>query len=373
MRVGTIRETKTEEYRVGLTPAGVAALTAAGHEVLVESGAGVGSGHPDSEYESSGAKIVATPAEVAANVDILVKVKEILPPEYPLLRPGLIVFTYLHLAPNPGLVDALLESRVDAIAYESVRLAGGTLPLLVPMSIVAGRMAGEVAGQYLRRPGPGRGKLLGGVPGVTPARAVIVGSGNVGRAAAATLAGLGARTTILSRSGPDLAHLPQHIREVTDARAITPGLLEELVTGADVLIGAVLVPDGLAPKLVSREMVRFMGEGAVIVDVCIDQGGICETSHPTTHADPIYVEEGVIHYCVPNMPGAVPRTSTEALTHATLPYVLALANRGLSALREDPALAHGAAALGGLLTSEPVARAQSRLHTPVDEALAKRP
>jgi alanine dehydrogenase len=369
MRAGTIRETKTEEYRVGLTPIGVHALVDAGHEVLVERGAGVGSGFPDAAYEAAGAELCDSAAEVATGVDLLVKVKEILPPEFPLLRPGLLLFTYLHLAPEPALTKALLESRTNAIAYETVTGPGGSLPLLLPMSQVAGRMAGEIAGQFLKKPGPGRGKLLGGITGVAAARTLVIGSGTVGANAAAVLAALGARVTVTARDPGKLAALEAQFGGRLATRVSSPSVLREEIDGADVLIGAVLVPGGIAPKLVNRDMVRSMGEGAVIVDVCIDQGGICETSRPTNHADPIYVEEGVVHYCVPNMPGAVPRTSTEALTGATLPYVLRLAARGLDALRDDPALAAGAAAINGRLTSEGVALAQSLEYTPVESAL----
>jgi alanine dehydrogenase len=369
MRVGTIRETKNEEYRVGLTPVGVHALVDAGHEVLVERGAGVGSGFADAAYEAAGARLCGTPAEVAAGVDLLVKVKEILPPEFPLLRPGLLLFTYLHLAPEPALTRALLDSRTNAVAYETVTGPGGSLPLLMPMSQVAGRMAGEIAGQFLKKPGPGRGKLLGGIPGVAPARALVIGSGTVGANAARVLVALGARVTVTARDPGKLAALEAQSHGGLATRVSSPAVLRDELEGADVLIGGVLVPGGIAPKLVTREMVRSMGEGAVIVDVCIDQGGIAVTSRPTSHDDPIYVEEGVIHYCVPNMPGAVPRTSTEALTGATLPYVLKLAAGGLDALRSDAALAAGASTINGKLATEAVAQAQGREYTPLEQAL----
>lgn len=370
MRVGTIKETKTEEYRVGLTPAGAHALVAAGHEVLVERGAGVGSGCSDEAYERAGATIVDSAADVAANVDLLVKVKEILPHEYSLLRPGLILFTYLHLAPEPELTRELLDTMTNAVAYETVEKEDGTLPLLIPMSQVAGRMAGEIAAQYLKKPGPGRGKLLGGIAGVPPARAVVLGSGTVGTAATRVLVALGARVTVTSKDLAKLSALEGAFPDRVSTRVTSAAMLAEELAGADILICAVLVPGGIAPKLVTREMVRSMGEGAVIVDVGIDQGGVCETSRLTSHTDPIYVEEGVIHYCVPNMPGAVPRTSTEALTGATLPYVVKLANRGLDALREDPALAAGAATINGKLTSKPAADAQGLEYTPLERALA---
>jgi alanine dehydrogenase len=369
MKVGTIKETKIEEYRVGLTPTGVRALAEAGHEVFVERDAGTGSGFPDAQYAAAGAKVLASAGEVAAVVDLLVKVKEPLTAEYPLLRAGLILFTYLHLAPVPDLVEALLDSRTNAIAYETVRRPDGSLPLLIPMSQVAGRMAAEIAAQYLKKPGPGRGKLLGGIAGVSPARALVVGSGNVGTAATRVLVALGARVTVTSQDLQRLSRLESQLRERIATRVTSPGVLAEELEGADILIGGVLVPGGIAPKLVSREMVRSMGPGAVVVDVCIDQGGIAATSRPTSHTDPIYVEEGVVHYCVPNMPGAVPRTSTEALTGATLPYVLKLAARGIDGLRDDAALAAGASTINGKLVAEAVAQAQGRGWTPLGEAL----
>ena len=370
MRVGTIKETKNEELRVGLAPSGVQALVAAGHEVLVERGAGVGSGFADAAYEAAGAKMCDGAAEVVAGVDLLVKVKEILPAEYGLLRPGLLLFTYLHLAPEPELTRRLLESRTNAIAYETVQRPDGSLPLLIPMSQVAGRMAGEIAAQYLKKPGPGRGKLLGGIAGVSPARAFVLGSGTVGTAAARVLVALGARVTVSSKDLQKLAALEALHPDRLATRVTSPTVIEEELASADILIGGVLVPGGIAPKLVSRAMVRSMGEGAVIVDVGIDQGGICETSHTTSHDDPIFVEEGVVHYCVPNMPGAVPQTSTEALTGATLPYVVKLANRGLDALRDDPSLGAGASTINGKLTSRPVAEAQRLAYTPLEQALS---
>jgi alanine dehydrogenase len=369
MKVGTVTETKVEEYRVGLTPQGVRALSRAGHRVIVQRGAGLGSGFPDEQYEAAGATLLPTAEEVARSVDLLVKVKEPLPPEYPLLRSGLILFTYLHLAPAQGLTRALLESGVDSIAYETVRKPDGSLPLLFPMSQVAGRMAGEVGAQLLKKPGPGRGKLLGGITGVPPARAVILGTGTVATAACSVVVVLQARTTVLSRDLQRLSAVESRFQGRLSTRVINPAALAEELEGADLLISGVLVPGGVAPKLVSREMVRSMGPGAVIVDVSIDQGGVCETSRPTTHAEPTYVEEGVVHYCVANMPGAVPRTSTEALTSATLPYVIRLAGRGLDALREDASLAAGASTIRGKLTSEPVAEAQGLPYTPLENAL----
>jgi alanine dehydrogenase len=373
MRVGTIKETKNEEFRVGLTPAGVHALVSAGQGVLVERGAGIGSGFADAAYESVGGRVLDSAAEVAAGVDMLVKVKEILPSEYDLLRSGLLLFTYLHLAPDRELTRRLLDSRTNAIAYETVQRPDGSLPLLIPMSQVAGRMAGEIAAQYLKKPGPGRGKLLGGIAGVSPARAVVLGSGTVGTAASRVLVALGARVTVTSTDLQRLAALETQLGDRIATRVTSPSMLEQELAEADILIGAVLVPGGIAPKLVSRAMVRSMGEGAVIVDVGIDQGGICETSRPTSHDAPVFVEEGVIHYCVPNMPGAVPQTSTEALTGATLPCVLKLADRGLDALRDDPSLGAGANTINGKLTSQPVAEAQGLEYTPLEQALGPHP
>jgi alanine dehydrogenase len=373
MRVGTIKETKNEEFRVGLTPSGVQALFGAGHEVLVERGAGVGSGFADAAYEAAGAKVCDRAKDVVVGVDLLVKVKEILPAEYGLLRPGLLLFTYLHLAPEPELTRRLLESRTNAIAYETVQGPDGSLPLLIPMSQVAGRMAGEIAAQYLKKPGPGRGKLLGGIAGVSPARAVVLGSGTVGTAATRVLVALGARVTVSSKHLQRLAALEAQFRDRIATCVTSPTVLEQELAGADILICGVLVPGGIAPKLVSRAMVCSMGEGAVIVDVGIDQGGICETSHLTSHDAPIFVEEGVVHYCVPNMPGAVPQTSTEALTGATLPYILKLADRGLDALRDDLTLGKGASTINGKLTSQPVAEAQGLPYTPLAQALGPHP
>lgn len=369
MNVGTIRETKVEEYRVGLTPLGVRALREAGHTVLVERGAGQGSGFSDDRYGDAGATLLDTPQEVATACDLLVKVKEPTPAEYGLLRSGLILFTYLHLAALPELTQRVLASGATAIAYETVQEVDGSLPLLAPMSQVAGRMAAEIGVHLLKRPGPGRGKLVGGVAGVTPGRAAILGSGNVATAACRVLIGLEARTTVMSRDLRRLAYLEEHFGGRIATRVATSASLAEELAGADLLIAAILIPGAATPKVVTRQMVRSMGPGAVIVDVCIDQGGAVETSQPTTHAQPTFVEEGVIHYCVPNMPGAVPQTSTEALTSATLPYVLRLANQGLDAIRRDAALARGVSALEGKLTCQPVAQALGLPYTPLEEVL----
>jgi len=369
MNVGTIKETKVEEYRVGLTPAGVGALVQRGHTAIVERGAGQGSGFSDDEYRRAGATLVDTPQEVARQCDLLVKVKELLPPEFGLLRPELILFTYLHLAALPDLTKALLSSGATAIAYETMQKPDGSLPLLIPMSQVAGRMAAEIGAHLLKRPGPGRGKLLGGVSGVLPARAVVLGSGSVATAACRVLVGLEARITVMSNDLQRLACLEEHFGGRIATRVISPLSLAEELAGADLLITGVLVPGAATPKVVTREMVRSMGPGAVVIDVDIDQGGAVETAHPTSHAEPTYIEEGVIHYCVANMPGAVPRTSTEALTSATLPYVLKLADEGLGAIRKDPSLAAGVNVIRGKVTCQGVAQALGLPCTPLEEVL----
>ena len=369
MNVGTIKETKVEEYRVGLTPIGVGALVHSGHTAIVERGAGQGSGFSDDEYRRAGATLVGTPQEVAGQCDLLVKVKELLPPEFGLLRPELILFTYLHLAALPDFTKALLTSGATAIAYETVQKPDGSLPLLTPMSQVAGRMAAEIGAHLLKRPGPGRGKLLGGVSGVLPARAVVLGSGSVATAACRVLMGLEARITVMSRDLQRLAYLEEHFGGRIATRVVSPLSLAEELAGADLLITGVLVPGAATPKVVTREMVRSMGPGAVIVDVDIDQGGAVETSRLTSHAEPTYIEEGVIHYCVPNMPGAVPRTSTEALTSATLPYVLRLANEGLDAIRKDPSLAAGVNVMRGRIICQGVGQALGLPCAPLTEVL----
>ncbi len=369
MKVGLLRERKVEEGRVALTPSAVAELVRAGHSVLAEAGAGLASGYPDEDYARAGATIVPTAREVADACDLLVKVKEPLPEEYGLLRPGLMLFCYLHLAPAPALTRALLERQVTAIAYETVQIPDGSLPLLRPMSLIAGRLAAEAAAHHLKRPGPGRGKLLGGIEGAEAARCVVVGSGNVGSQAALTLAALGARVTVFGREQERLRTLAGRGDGRIVARDADPAAIAEELAGADVLVCAVLVPGALAPKVVSRAMVRSMGEGAVLVDVSIDQGGAAETSRPTTLADPVYVEEGVVHYCVANMPGAVPRTATQALVAATLPYVLSLAEGGLDALRRDPALRRGLNVFRGHVTHPAVAQAQGLRYTPPEALL----
>jgi len=356
MRVGTVRERKDGEARVALTPEGAFALRHLGHEVLVETGAGEGSGHTDAAYTASGATVVGAATDAWAACDLVVKVKEPVASEYGFLRAGCALFTYLHLATDRPLTERLLAAGCASLAYELVRKPDGSLPLLAPMSQVAGRMAAEIGAQLLKHPGPGRGKLLGGVAGVAPGRVVIIGSGTVATAAARVLVGLDARVVVMSRDLARLRRLQENFGGRIATRVSTPQSVAEEVNGADLAILSVLVPGAAAPKVLSREMVRSMGPGAVIVDVSIDQGGAAETSRPTTHSNPTYIEEGVVHYCVANMPGAVPQTSTQALTSATLPYVEALANRGVAgALAADPALAQALSTWEGRLVRGPVA------------------
>jgi len=369
MNVGTIKETKEQEDRVGLTPAGAGALVQAGHTVIVERGAGEGAGFTDDEYRRAGATLVESPQEVAGRCDLLVKVKELLPPEFGLLRKDFILFGFLHLPALPDFADAVLTSGATAIAFETVQNPDGSLPILTPMSQVAGRMAAEMGAQLLKRPGPGRGKLLGGAPGVAPARAVVLGSGSVATAACRALVGFEARVTVLSPDLRRLAYLEELFGGRIATRAVSPVALAEELAGADLLITGVQVPGAVTPKVVTREMVRSMGPGAVIIDVDIDLGGAVETARLTSHSDPTYIEEGVIHYCVPNMPGAVPRTATEALAAATLPYILALAQDGLDAIRKDSSLAAGVNAIRGKVTHERLARALNLPYTPLAEVL----
>ncbi|HFB39248.1 MAG TPA: alanine dehydrogenase [Oceanithermus sp.] len=367
MKIGVPKEIKPMEFRVAMTPGGVESLVRRGHEVLVEKGAGVGSGMPDAEYEAAGARLVS--AEEAWGAELVVKVKEPLPEEYKYLRPGLLLFTYLHLAASRELTEAMVKSGVTGIAYETVQLEDGSLPLLVPMSEVAGRMATQVGAYYLEKPMGGRGILLGGVPGVAPASVVILGGGTVGTNAAKIALGMGAQVYVLDVNHRRL----QYLDDVFGGRLITltstEANLKKVVQFADLLIGAVLIPGAKAPKLVTREMVASMKEGAVIVDVAVDQGGCVETIRPTTHDDPTYLVDGVVHYGVANMPGAVPRTSTFALTNQTLPYVLKLAEKGLEALKEDPALLKGLNVHAGRLTHPAVAEAFGLPYTPPEEVL----
>ena len=356
MRIGTVRERKDGEQRVGITPEGAYALAVEGNTVVFETGAGASSGHTDEAYVASGAQMLSTAGEVWSTCDLLVKVKEPVESEYEYLNANCALFTYLHLAAERELTLRLLESGCTSLAYELVRRPDGSLPLLAPMSQVAGRMAAEIGAQLLKHPGPGRGKLLGGVAGVPPGRVVIIGSGTVATAAARVLMGLDARVTVMSRDLARLTYLQENFGGRIATRVSSPqGVAEELV-GADLCILSVLVPGAAAPKVVTRQMVRSMGPGAVIVDVSIDQGGAAETSRVTSHSNPTYVEEGVVHYCVSNMPGAVPATSTQALTSATLPYIEAIARFGVEgAMTKDPALAESLSTYEGQLVRGPVA------------------
>ncbi len=359
MRVGVVRELKAYENRVAMTPAGVMAMVKAGHEVFVEHDAGRGSGFDDSEYAAAGAQILASNEEVWAAADMIVKVKEPLPPEYELMREGQIIFTYLHLAAEPELTRQLIDRKTIAIAYETVQLADRSLPLLTPMSEVAGRMAVQIGAHYLEKAQGGRGVLLGGVPGVAPGNVTIIGGGVVGTNAAKIASGLGAHVTILDISAERLRYLDDIFGARVQTRMSNEFEIANAVEKADLVIGCVLIPGAKAPKLVTKEMVQRMAPGAVIVDVAVDQGGSIETiDRVTTHQDPVYERYGVVHYAVPNIPGAVPRTSTYALTNATLPYLLKVANLGWEeAMRRDPALAKGANVVKGQVTHPGVAEA----------------
>ncbi|MDH3240272.1 MAG: alanine dehydrogenase [Alphaproteobacteria bacterium] len=370
MRIGSPKEIKVHEYRVGLVPASVAELTAAGHEVLIETGAGAGIGMEDAAYVAAGAAIVPDAAAVFAGADLVVKVKEPQAGEIAMLRGGQTLFTYLHLAPDPDQARGLMDSGATAIAYETVTDAHGGLPLLAPMSEVAGRMAAQVGAHFLEKAQGGAGILLGGVPGVAPGRVTVLGAGAVGREAARMAIGLGADVTILNRGVDKLAALNLVFGASLKTLQSNAHVIEETVAAADLVIGAVLVPGGAAPKLVSRELVARMRPGSVVVDVAIDQGGCFETSRPTTHADPVYVEDGVIHYCVTNMPGAVPRTSAFALNNATLPFTKAMAAKGVAAaLADDPHLLAGLNVMAGAITNAAVAESLGLDLTPAAAAL----
>jgi len=370
MKIGVPREIKTHEYRVGLTPGAVREYVASGHSVAVETNAGAGIGATDDVYRKAGAVVLDSAREVFAASQMIVKVKEPQPQEWSQLREDQILFTYLHLAPDPDQAKGLMASGCTAIAYETVTDAHGGLPLLAPMSEVAGRLAIEAAGAALRRHAGGRGLLIGGVPGVQPARIVVIGGGVVGTHAARMAVGLGAEVSILDRSIGRLRELDELFAGRVRTRFSTIASIEEEIFAADVVIGAVLVPGASAPKLVSRSMLGSMRRGSVIVDVAIDQGGCFETSHPTTHADPTYEVEGVIHYCVANMPGAVPLTSSHALNNATLPFGLALANKGFSAVLENPHLRAGLNVHRGRLTCEAVANSLGLPFSPIEKAAA---
>jgi len=370
MRIGVAKEIKPQEHRVALTPAGARELVQRGHQVLAETGAGIGSAFPDDAYERAGAAVVSVD-HVWERADLLLKVKEPVEPEYARLREGLTLFTYLHIAADEPLTRALVESGITAIAYETVETDAGALPLLAPMSEIAGRLATQAGADYLERPKGGRGILLGGVAGVAPARVVVLGGGMVGYNAAVIAIGMGAQVTILERSVDRMRYLEQILSGRVNLLMSSSLQIEESLKEADLVIGAVLIPGALAPKLITREMLGDMKAGSVLVDVAIDQGGCAETSRPTTHDDPVYVVNDVIHYCVANMPGAVPITATRALTNVTLPYVEQIAEHGvLGAIRGNAELALGVNVIGGRITYEAVAEAHGLEYTPLDDALS---
>jgi alanine dehydrogenase len=369
MRIGVPTEIKDNEYRVGMTPGGARDLTADGHQILVQKGAGNGSGFSDEEYIASGAQILPDADAVYNDADMIVKVKEPVGPDLQRMKDGQLLFTYLHLAPVPDLTETLLKKKITGVAYETITDdRKRTLPLLTPMSEVAGRMSVHVGAYYLHKPNKGRGVLLGGVPGTLPADVIIIGGGVVGTNAAKMAVGLGARVTILDVSLDRLRQLDDIFRGEVQTLASSRSHIEDAVRRADLLIGGVLIPGAAAPKLVTRDMISQMKKGSVIVDVAIDQGGCVETAHPTTHSDPVYEVDGVVHYCVANMPGAVPRTSTIALTNATLPYTRTLANLGFDkAVRGNSGLAEGVNVYQGEITYEAVATSQGRKYTALSD------
>jgi alanine dehydrogenase len=370
MIVGILKEIKAEENRVCMTPAGVEVMVAHGHTLLVEKGAGRGSGFDDAAYAAAGAEIVAGPEEIFKKSEMIMHVKEPLPSEYDRIREGQIIFTYLHLAADEAQTRALMKSKAVCIAYETIQKPDGSLPLLTPMSEVAGRMAIQQGAKYLEMTQGGAGVLLGGVPGVDPGNVVVIGGGIVGINAAKTACGLGAKVYILDMSLDRLRYLSDVMPANCFNLYSSPAMLRELVERADVVVGAVLIPGTKAPKLVTREMLKIMKPGAVLVDVAIDQGGCFETSRPTTHSKPIYVVDNVVHYCVANMPGGVPRTSTMALTNATLPYALKIAGQGWrKAMKNHPDIKLGANVVQGHITYKGVAEAFNMDYVPVEELL----
>ena len=371
MIVGAPKEIKTREYRVGLVPGGVDALVRAGHRVLIESGAGLGAGITDAEYTAVGAELVGTAAEVWERAQLVVKVKEPVAPELDLMREGQILYTYLHLAAAPALTEALVRRKVSAVAYETIQLPDGSLPLLRPMSEVAGRMAIQVGAVSLQKESQGKGVLLGGVPGVPHGKVVILGAGTVGINAARVAVGMGADVALLDVNLTRLAHVDDLFGGRVTTLFSDPHTVDLQLRAADLVVGAVLVAGARAPRLVSEDMISRMTPGSVVVDVAVDQGGCFETTHPTTHDDPTYVVHGVVHYCVANMPGAVARTSTYALTSATIPFALALASRGVpGAVLAQPVLAGGVNAFGGHITHPAVAASVGRPYVPLTEAMA---
>ncbi len=361
MIIGVPREVKDHETRVGLVPSGVSALVEAGHRVLVQSRAGAGSTIPNDEYVAAGARIVNTPAEVWSQSDLVIKVKEPQPSEYSHLRSGLILFTYLHLAPLPELTEKLVGTGVTAIAYETIRERDNSLPLLTPMSEVAGRMAAQIGAKYLEAPSGGRGILLGGIPGVRPANVLVLGCGVAGHNAAKVARGLGARVTVVDINLNRLREVDDIFNGDVETMASSIWTIRDAIADADLVIGTVLIPGASAPKLVRRDMLERMKRGSVMVDVSIDQGGCFETSRPTTHTDPVYYVDEVLHYCVSNMPAAVPHTSTLGLTNATFPYLLQIANRGFEAACQDSeAIRLGVNTHAGQVTCRAVAESQGR-------------
>jgi alanine dehydrogenase len=370
MKIGVPKECKIEEHRVGLTPASVKEFIRCGHQVMVQHQAGTGIGFPDADYQAAGATVLPTMEAVYEMADLIVKVKEPQPIEYPLLRDDLTLFTYLHLAPDAEQTDALLDSGVTAIAYETVTSDNGSLPLLMPMSQVAGRLSIQAGAHALEKPQGGSGILLGGVPGVRPAKVVVVGGGVVGTNAARMAMGVESDVVVLDRSIERLRQLDLQFGAELHTIYATQDAIEKEVLDADLVVGAVLIPGASAPRIVSRGMLKDMQPGSVLVDVSIDQGGCFETSRATTHTEPTYIVDGVVHYCVSNMPGAVPRTSTFALNNATLPFALNLANKGIKqALKDDPHLLAGLNTIGGKLTCEAVAVAQGKKYTPAHKCL----
>jgi alanine dehydrogenase len=370
MRVGSPREIKDNEYRVGLTPASVAELIHAGHDVVVEKAAGEGAGISDEDYVRAGATIVDAPDQIFASADLIVKVKEPQPSEVARLRPGQVLFTFLHLAADAELTRALMRSGALCIAYETVTAPGGGLPLLAPMSEIAGRLAPQIGARFLEKQSGGRGVLLAGAPGVPPGEVLILGAGSVGAQAAAIALGMGASVTVADRSVEALRRLEARLGASARTLYSTRPAISEVISNVDLVICAALKPGARAPILVTKDMLGTMKPGAVIVDVAIDQGGCCETSRPTTHSHPTYVVDGVVHYCVANMPGATPRTSTFALNNATLPFVLALADKGWrAALQSDPHLRAGLEVADGRIVSEPIARAHGLLLMSVADIL----
>lgn len=370
MKIGLPKEIKDNEYRVGLTPAGVNALANAGHEVFVQKSAGEGSGFSDDQYVQAGGRLLDTADEVWQTGDMIVKVKEPVAPEYPRMRENQLLFTYLHLAPELELTKQMMERKVTGVAYETITDKRGTLPLLTPMSEVAGRMSVQVAATYLEKMNGGKGILLGGVPGVPAANVVIIGGGVVGTEAAKMAVGLGAKVTIIDINLERLRQLDDIFLSKVQTLASSRYAIHEAISHADVVIGGVLVVGAAAPKLVTRDMLKDIPNGSVLVDVAVDQGGCFETTHATTHSNPTFYEEGVLHYCVANMPGAVPRTSTFALTNATLPYALSLANKGFEkAIADDAGLKEGVNTYAGKCTYEAVAVSQNIEFTPLDSLL----